>query len=277
MSLKKLPVINALDFPRGENQIDKDIIARWQPNIRASDDNEATITIYDYIGDDGWGGGFSTKRMAAALRSIGKKDVTVSINSPGGDFFDGVAMYNMLREHQAKVTVKILGLAASAASIIAMAGDNIQISEAGFLMIHNAWGLVVGNRNDLRKAADTFEKFDAAMADVYQARSGYDRAEIVKMMDSDTWINSSEAIDKGFANELMPAKVLDDEGDNKKAQAIARRQLENALAKQGFTRKDREKIVTLAIGAGDTTDAGVRDAAKCEELIKQLISTIKGD
>lgn len=275
MSLKKLPVINAFDFPRGESFIEKEIYSRWQQNIRAENDDNNTITIYQTIADDPWGDGFSARRMAAALRSIGKKDVVVSINSPGGDFFEGVAIYNLLREHPGKVTVKVIGLAASAASIVAMAGDEIQISEAGFLMIHNAWAIVIGNRNDLRKTADIFEKFDAAMADVYAARTEFDRNEIVKMMDADTWLNSSDAIEKGFADDLMPAKVLESDKDDKKSKALARRSLEMALAKQGYSRKDREEILRDAFGAGDTAGATARDAGQYEAQLMELIKMIR--
>lgn len=277
MSLKKLPIINALDIQSGNSRIDKDIFSRWQQNIRAANDDEDTIAIYESIGDDFWGGGFTAKRMAAALKSIGKNDVVVSINSPGGDFFEGAAIYNLLREHQGKVTVKIPGLAASAASVIAMAGDVIQISEIGFFMIHDAWAIVIGNRNDMRKTADTFEKFDAAMADVYSARTGYARDEIVKLMDENSWLNATDALEKGFADELMPEKVLEDDKSDKKSKALARRSLEAALAKQGCSRKDREIILRTALGAGDTAGAAVCDTGYDEGKLRELLKTIKGD
>jgi len=121
-------------------------LTRWQPGIRAaSDTDNADISILDTIGT-GWDGeGVSAKRIAAALRQIGPGAVTVHINSPGGDFFEGVAIYNQLRSHPAPVTVHVLGLAASAASIIAMAGDTIHMGEGAFLMIHNAHSLAIGN------------------------------------------------------------------------------------------------------------------------------------
>lgn len=278
MSKKNLPLINALDIPRGNNRIEEAIFSRWNPNIRAAQDENNTITIYEVIGEDFWSGsGFTAKRMAAALRSIGKKkDVIVSINSPGGDFFEGAAIYNLLREHEGKVTVKIIGLAASAASIIAMAGDTIQISEIGFYMIHDAWGFVAGNRHDLTKTAETFEVFDASMADVYSARSGYGREEIGEMMDNDTWMNASDAIEKGFADELLPEKVVDDGNTEKKEQAMARRSIEVALARQGYTRKKREDLLTKAFAARDAGNTAARDAGYQEEDLKDLLNTIRG-
>ncbi|WP_034085582.1 head maturation protease, ClpP-related, partial [Pseudomonas aeruginosa] len=111
--------------------------------------------------------------IAGALRAIGGDvDVTVNINSPGGDVFEGLAIYNLLREHKGKVTVNIIGLAASAASFIAMAGDEIRIGRAAFLMIHNAWLIAMGNRNDLREIADWLEPFDMTLADIYAQRTG---------------------------------------------------------------------------------------------------------
>src|SRR5690606_15536984 len=116
-------------------------LSRWNPGVRAAaEDSETSITIYDVIGEDYWtGGGVTVSRIDGALRKIGNRDVTVFINSPGGDVFEGIAIYNRLREPPANVTVKIMGLAASAASIIAMAGDRIEIGTASFLMVHNAW------------------------------------------------------------------------------------------------------------------------------------------
>ncbi|EPJ5267720.1 head maturation protease, ClpP-related, partial [Providencia stuartii] len=111
---------------------------KWNSGIRAaSSDN--TISVLDVIGEDFWGEGVTAKRISAALRAIGNQDVVVNINSPGGDMFEGLAIYNLLRAHNGKVTVNILGIAASAASVIAMAGDEIRMGRGAFLMIHNCW------------------------------------------------------------------------------------------------------------------------------------------
>lgn len=140
------------------------------PAFAKSDSN--IIEIFGEIGNDPFGDGFSPKDMAAALRDAGDSDVTVAINSPGGSFFDGVTIYNQLREHKGAVTVNIMGLAASAASIIAMAGDEINMGVGTELMIHNSWGLVIGNYADLREASELFARFDKDMAAIYATRSG---------------------------------------------------------------------------------------------------------
>lgn len=187
---------------------------RWNPGVKAAKAEDASISIYEVIGEDPWtGGGVTVKRIDAALRSIGgAKDVTVNINSPGGDVFEGIAIYNRLREHQGRVNVKVLGLAASAASIIAMAGDNIQIGASSFLMIHNAWVLAIGNRHDMREIADFLEPFDRALADVYVARTGQELGDVQSAMDAETWFNGSQAVEIGYADALLPAdEVVNDE------------------------------------------------------------------
>ncbi|HMR37898.1 MAG TPA: Clp protease ClpP, partial [Paracoccus sp. (in: a-proteobacteria)] len=183
MSLRDLPA--GPDFQRpAAYQFDtpSDALAKWAdlPSAATASDNN-TITMLDIIGDDGMGGGVGAKRIAAALRAIGNRDVTVQINSPGGDMFEGIAIYNLLRAHPAEVSIEVLGIAASAASIIAMAGDNIRMAPSSFLMLHNAWGVVIGNRHDMTEAATLFESFDDALADIYAARSGMARSEIAAL------------------------------------------------------------------------------------------------
>ncbi|HEC0958195.1 TPA: Clp protease ClpP, partial [Klebsiella pneumoniae] len=130
-----------------------DALERWEPEVRAAGNDANSISIYDSIGENWEGTGVTAKRISAALRAIGDKDVVVNINSPGGDFFEGVAIYNLLREHPGRVTVQVMGLAASAASVIAMAGDEILMGDGSFLMIHNAWAVAIGNRHDMADAA----------------------------------------------------------------------------------------------------------------------------
>jgi len=236
-------------------------LSRYNPGLRAAADSEgdATISIYDVIGVDYWSGeGMTAKRIAAALRAIGERDVTVNLNSPGGDLFEGLAIYNLLREHPGKVTVKVLALAASAASIIAMAGDTIQISRAGFLMIHNTWVVAVGNKNDLRDFADQLEPFDASMADIYAARTGIDAKKVAKMMDAETWIGGQAAIDDGFADELLPS----DQVENKQARsdALAVRKIEAAL-RQTMPRSEAMRLISeLKSGLSDSAGSGGREA-----------------
>ncbi|MEX5875746.1 head maturation protease, ClpP-related [Providencia hangzhouensis] len=212
---------------------------KWNSGIRAaSSDN--TISVLDVIGEDYWGEGVTAKRISAALRAIGSNDVVVNINSPGGDMFEGLAIYNLLRAHSGKVTVNILGIAASAASIIAMAGDEIQMGRGAFLMIHNCWAVGIGNRHDFAKLANDLAPFDKSMADIYVARSGQSDETVSQMMDNETYIGSSDAIEKGFADSLLAVDAVDD-GDESPQAAI--RKLDALLAKSKTPRSERRKLI----------------------------------
>jgi ATP-dependent protease ClpP protease subunit len=259
MSLRQLPAVKAFERPESYQwDAPSSALELWAaaPMVApmAAAESDQTITIYDVIGEDYWtGGGFTAKRMAGALRAIGEKPVTIAINSPGGDMFEGLAIFNMLRDHKAEVSVKVMGLAASAASLIAMAGDQILMGQGSFLMIHNAWGVVVGNRHDMRAGADMFEPFDSAMAEIYAARSGQTGDKIAAMMDAETFINAKDARDLGFSDGDFAAPESEGASNSgADARVQSRRRLEALLAKQGVPRSERRKMFR---------DAGMRDAA----------------
>lgn len=241
----------------------------WNPGVKAAaDDEEGTISILDVIGADMWGEGVTARRIAGALRSIGKDNpVTVYINSPGGDMFEGLAIHSLLKEHRGKVTVKVMALAASAASVIAMAGDEIQIARAGFFMIHNAWVIAAGNRNDLKEVSEWLEPFDRAMADLYEDRSGIENA--AELMDAETWLGGSDAVEQGFADGIMHSDELTASASTE-GHANAVRKLDIALAKTGMCRAERRKLINdfksstqNATGGGTpgATEPGTHDAA----------------
>ncbi|MFL1495054.1 head maturation protease, ClpP-related [Pseudomonas antarctica] len=217
----------------------------WNPGIQAAlEVDKDTITIYGIIGEDWWGEGNTVKRVDAALRAIGDKPVTVYINSPGGDMFEGIAIYNRLLEHSQEVTTKVLGLAASAASVVAMAGAKREIAKSAFLMIHNCWTYFAGNRHAIRELADTMEEFDQAMVGVYADTSGQDEKEIEKMLDAETYLGGSTALEKGFATGLISSAEVKEATDDSQAQAQAARKLDAALAKSGMPRSERRKLIS---------------------------------
>jgi ATP-dependent protease ClpP protease subunit len=274
----------AKTFQRPQNfqwDAPSDVLSKWSEKpLAAVADDENTVTIYDVIGEDMWtGGGFTAKRMSAALRAIGKNDVTVKVNSPGGDMFEGIAIYNLLREHPAKVTIDVMGWAASAASIIAMAGDEIRMGLGTFMMVHNAWGVVVGNRHDMRDAAKLFDGFDAAIADIYEARTGMKRAAVEKLMDAETFMGPSEAVTNGFADVVMNDLTADSgEAKNMDRGLMARRQTEAALARAGFSRNMRSEMLSELVNPA-ARDAGrppaARDAGVDPVALQRLIETIR--
>ncbi|PTW38801.1 head maturation protease, ClpP-related, partial [Rhodovulum kholense] len=194
-----------------------------------------SISVLDPIGADPWGEGVTVRRIEAALRRIGAQPVTVNINSPGGDFFEGLAIYTLLREHAGTVTVNILGIAASAASVIAMAGDEVRIARAGFLMIHNTWIMAAGDRHALAEVCEWLAPFDATAVDIYAARTGIDRDDIAAMLDRETWIGGQAALDQGFADRFLPADAVDLAGNDKEAATMrAERKLDLLCARAGL-------------------------------------------
>jgi len=173
----------------------------YRINAKAGD--RAEILIYEDVGE-GWFGGVSAKQFAGDLKSMGEvKAIDVRINSYGGDVFDGLAIYRQLADHKARVVVHIDGVAASIASVIAMAGDEINIAAPAFLMIHNAWGMAVGSPEDMRSVADRLEAVSGAIADVYTARTKNPSADVRAWMDEERWFTAAEAMEAGFVTRVV--------------------------------------------------------------------------
>ncbi|EOW2356815.1 head maturation protease, ClpP-related [Cronobacter sakazakii] len=278
MTIKSLPAApEGRPFAREKPDLPAAAMERWNGSIRAARDGDNSISIFDVIGADYWGEGVTASRIAGALRSLNGADVTVNINSPGGDMFEGLAIYNLLREYEGKVTVKVLGLAASAASIIAMAGDDVQIGRGAFLMIHNCWVYAMGNRHDLAQIATDMAPFDKAMSDIYQARSGLDAATVDKMMDGETYIGGSEAVEKGFADSLLSA---DEIADDDESPAAALRKLDALLAKANTPRSERRKLLKALSGstpgAAASPDGTPSAATIHKETIDRLEAALSG-
>lgn len=201
---RKLPAVKMEAKPAGlKFRTPQSALERWDKSIKAKkDDGEyCQIDIMGEIGDTGWGAECVTASMVQnALRAAAGAPVRVVLNSPGGDAFEGIAIYNLLREHPGDITTHVIGLAASAASIIAMAGDKIEMAEGAMLMIHSSWGLVVGNKNDMREFSNMLDKIDASVADVYARRSGQSVDDVMSMMEKETWMTAQEAVEEGFAD-----------------------------------------------------------------------------
>ncbi|EMM0076615.1 Clp protease ClpP [Enterobacter hormaechei subsp. xiangfangensis] len=263
MSKKQLPVAPAgRPCARVTCETLPSALDRWDGGIKAAAADDNSISVFDVIGQDYWGEGVTAKRIAGALRAMNGADVTVNINSPGGDMFEGLAIYNLLREYEGHVTVKVLGIAASAASIIAMAGDDIQIGRGAFMMIHNCWVYAMGNRHDFAELAQSLEPFDTAMADIYAARSGLEMDAVQKLMDAESYIGGSDAVTKGLADSVLSADAVSD-GDESPAAAL--RKLDALLAKTNTPRSERRKLIKALSGGmpgAVTTNEGTPGAAK---------------
>lgn len=166
--------------------------------IRAAADDAAEVLIYDYIG---WGG-VEAQPFVRDLKAITASTIHVRLNTPGGGVFDGVAIYNALRDHPATIVTHIDGLAASIGSIIALAGDEVRMGPGAFFMIHDPWTFAIGNAAELRKTADVLEKIAGSLEDTYVKKSGAERDEIVAWMRDETWFTAQEALDAGFIDAI---------------------------------------------------------------------------
>jgi ATP-dependent protease ClpP protease subunit len=173
-----------------------------RPRLHAEPSGDTTdLLIYDEIG---WFG-ICAQDVVAALADV-KGDLNVRINSPGGDVFDGIAIFNILAGHDGNVTVTVDGLAASAASVIAMAGDTVRMSTGTQLMIHDASGFCYGNAADMTELADLLNRVSDTIASVYADRTGVDLADWRGRMRAETWYSAQEAVDAGLADEMAPSR-----------------------------------------------------------------------
>ena len=173
--------------------------ARSWYSIRAAANDTAEILIYDEIGY--WG--VTADDFVRELRSLDAKNITLRLNSPGGDVFDGLAIYNALRSHPATIVTQIDGIAASMASVIAMAGDTVTAYDASFLMIHNPWGFVIGDYNDMRKMAAALEKTAGVLAHAYASKTGKSDDAMAALMDAETWFTAAEAAEIGLVDTVI--------------------------------------------------------------------------
>lgn len=255
---------NRIEVPQGRKSrlsafMDEDVLRRYDESagVHALEKGDNVITMFGIVGEDPWSDEYITaKRVAAQLKAIGDRDVEVHINSPGGDVFEGIAIFNILREHPQNVTIKVMGLAASAASVIAMAGDRVEIGEASFLMIHNTWIIAIGNQHDLREAADYIAPFDNALRDLYAARTGHKAAEIQDWMNAETFFSAEEAIELGFADaKIEKAKLAVDEKAKARHNDLnAVRAMESSMVAGGMTRQQaKARISAFKEGLRDAT------------------------
>lgn len=171
-------------------------------SIKAKAENKAEVWLYDEIGY--WG--ITAKQFANDIKAL--KNIThidLRIHSPGGDVFEGTAIYNLLANHPATIHAHIDGLAASMASVIAMAADVIHMPENSMMMIHKPWGIQGGDSDDMRKYAELLEKVESTLVAAYQKKTGKPEDEIKAMLKAETWLTGAEAVDAGFADQLTPA------------------------------------------------------------------------
>lgn len=252
--------------------------------VRNEGTDEAEVLIYDEIGF--WGILASDfKRQLAQLGDV--NTIHVRINSPGGSVFDGIAIYNALREHPAKVITHVDSLAASIASVIALAGDEVKIAKNAYLMIHDPWTITIGNAEQLRKDAGLLDKFAQTILDVYTAKSSEKPDEFKQLMKEETWLTADEALELGLVDEVVDTSDVKAEFDlsvfshapaalagsgSKEVPDI--RDLERSLRDAGLSRSAAKAVLAEGYKAVDPQ----RDAADDRAIIaagQQLLATLK--
>lgn len=182
----------------------------WKFNNWINKDNkkEAEILLYGVIGEDGYWDDVTSKQFAEDLKAVEDAvKINVRINSPGGDVFAGQAIYSMLKRCKSEVIVYIDGLAASIASIVAMSGDKIIMPKNAMMMIHKPWTITAGNANDMREEADTLDKIEESLISVYTDKTGLSAEEIKTLLEDETWLTASDALEKGFIDEIEETEV----------------------------------------------------------------------
>jgi len=209
------------------------------------DGNE--IYIYDIIGPS-WAGYIGAEDVISALMENKSKRMTVRINSPGGSVDDGIAIYNALSRHQAGVDVVIDSVAASIASVIALAGASVTMASNAKIMIHDPWTFEMGNAAKLRKTADVLDLYGNSIIDVYKKKTGLGESEIRDMMAAETWLSATDALEKGFIDSI--------DGETGPAPKVPR----------GMHNSVPEDVEQISISAGTRT----RDIAKIGARLKEL-------
>lgn len=167
------------------------------------------IWLYDQIGASFWGDGITAKSFQKELTALGKVTaIDLRVNSPGGDVFDGFAIYNMLAQHPASIDVYVDGVAASIASIIAMSGNTIKMAKNSMMMIHNPQGVAIGDENEMDRVKALLKQVKGNLTQTYADRTGNNAADIEAWMNDETWLTAEAAVERGFADRVIEAQAV---------------------------------------------------------------------
>ena len=185
--------------------------------VRNEDTGARTLVLNGQISDETWYGDEVTPGLFREELNAGEGDITVWINSPGGDVFAAAQIYNMLKEYPGNVEVRIDGMAASAASVVAMAGDRISMSPVAMMMIHNPMTVAMGDHKAFQQAMDMLDEVKESIINAYELKTGQSRTVISHMMDDETWFNAKKAVELGFADDIL---YTDGEGKQEAPAAV---------------------------------------------------------
>ena len=172
-------------------------------NLVKNDDKSAELMLYGDIAESFWGDTISAKEVAEYLENLDVDEINVYINSNGGDANAAIAISNALKRHKAKVVINIDGIAASAATLITCAGDIVKMPKNAFFMVHNPWVVAVGGSEEMRRQADTLEKYKNAIIETYLQKVNINKEKLSELMDNESWLNAEEALEYGFIDEII--------------------------------------------------------------------------
>ena len=191
----------------------------------------AVLVLNGEISDETWFGDEVTPKLFRADLDKCQGDISVWINSPGGDVFAAAQIYNMLMDYPHNVTVKIDGLAASAASVIAMAGTEVQMSPVAMMMIHNPMTVAIGDSAEMQKASAMLDEVKESIMNAYEIKTGLSRTKISHLMDAESWFNAKKAVDLGFADKILFSDDAEEAGEEKPLEAVmfSRKAVTNSL------------------------------------------------
>ena len=247
-----------------------------------TEDPEPVVYIYDGIGMFG----VSAEEFVQDFDGINAEKITLRLNSPGGDVFDGIAIYNSVKGHPAEVKVKVDGLAASAASLIAMAGDTIHMSEASMMMLHEPWGFTIGNASEHRDTAALLDKIGEQALDIYSARSGIDKEDLRAIAAAETWFTGPEALEAGLATSVdeggssaqnaslmfdlsvfsnTPEEIQFEPSDD-----VTRRGIEQALKSVGLSRKEIRTLMKAGYTSSQSQNADEDEISATDFTLDKL-------
>ncbi len=198
---------------------------KWY-NIQNKAGNSADIYIFDEIGTYG----VTAQDFISEIKGLKDMPINLRINSLGGDVFDGMAMYNVIKRRESKTTVYIEGIAASIATIIALGADEVVMAENSLFMIHNAWGGASGEAKDMRKTAETLEKITSELTDIYVKKTGLSYDAVAQMMDEETWLNAEEAYKLRFIDTISDSIKVAAKYDVSKFKNITQEEIKNKLS-----------------------------------------------
>ena len=212
--------------------------------VRNENDESRTLFLNGEISDETWYGDEVTPKMFKEELQDGEGDITVWINSPGGDVFAAAQIYNMLMDYKGNVTVKIDGLAASAASVIAMAGTEVQMSPVAMMMIHNPATIAIGDSSEMKTAIDMLDEVKESIMNAYEIKTGLSRSRISHLMDAESWFNAKKAVELGFADKLLFSKEETEAEEEKElemeAVMFSRKAVTNSLMSKLISKPEKK-------------------------------------